>query len=71
MYPASDNTHSGGIFCSCANQIRYRRARHDTADVTAFKAKTDTSASSVYVMLANFSHEKLTLPKATVLGVAE
>ena len=35
------------------------------------QASVDASANSVYVMLSNFSQEKLTLPKATVLGVAE
>ena len=35
------------------------------------QANTDASASNVYVMLANFSQEELTLPKATVLGLAE
>jgi hypothetical protein len=35
------------------------------------QANTDASAINVYVMLANFSHEELTLPKATVLGLAE
>ena len=31
----------------------------------------DKSADSAYVMLANFSNEPLTIPKATTLGVAE
>ena len=35
------------------------------------QANTDASASNVYVMLANFSQEELTLPKDTVLGLAE
>jgi len=35
------------------------------------QANVDASANNVYVMLANFSQEKLTLPKATVLGLAE
>jgi len=35
------------------------------------QASTDASASNVYVMLANFSQEELTLPKATGLGLAE
>jgi hypothetical protein len=35
------------------------------------QAKTVSSALSVQVMLANYSREELTLPKATVLGVAE
>jgi len=29
------------------------------------------SADSAYVMFANFSNEPLTIPKATILGVAE
>jgi len=35
------------------------------------QANLDASASNVYVMLANFSQEELTLHKATVLGLAE
>ena len=35
------------------------------------QANVDASANSVDVMLANFSQEELTLPKATVLGLAE
>jgi hypothetical protein len=35
------------------------------------QAITASSARSVQVMLANYSREELTLPKATVLGVAE
>jgi hypothetical protein len=29
------------------------------------------TASLVHVMIVNFSHEKIELPKATVLGIAE
>jgi len=35
------------------------------------QANVDVSANNVYLMLANFSQEELTLPKATVLGLAE
>jgi hypothetical protein len=35
------------------------------------QARTDSSAKSANVMLTNFIHEELTLPKATVLGMAE
>jgi len=35
------------------------------------QANVDASANNVYVMLANFSQEKMPLPKATVLGLAE
>ena len=35
------------------------------------QAQNDTSANSVHVVLTNFSHEELNLPKATVLGVEE
>lgn len=34
-------------------------------------AETDVSGSCAHVILANFSDEELTVPKATVLGVAE
>jgi len=34
-------------------------------------AETDVSGSCAHVILANFSGEELTVPKATVLGVAE
>jgi len=35
------------------------------------QAKIDMTTNSVHVMLSNFSHEELILPKATILGVAE
>ena len=34
-------------------------------------AETRASSSYAYLMLANFSHESLTISKATVLGLAE
>jgi hypothetical protein len=45
----------------------------DTARLTSqpIQVKIDTPADSVNVVLSNFSHEELILPKATVLGVAE
>jgi len=45
----------------------------DSTQLTSppMQANTDASTSNVYVMLGNFSQEELTLPKATVLGLAE
>jgi len=34
-------------------------------------AETDVSGNCAHVILASFSEEELTVPKATVLGVAE
>jgi len=46
---------------------------HETSRVTSQDDYTVTgpTKSGVYVMLANFSNETLTIPKATVIGVPE
>jgi hypothetical protein len=52
---------------------RVRSQERDTTQLTSppEPANTDASVNNVYVMLANFSQEKLTLPKDTFLGLVE
>ena len=61
-----------GIFSARA-LTRVGTGERDSTQLTSppKQANTDAPASNVYVMLANFSQEELTLPKATVLGLAE
>jgi hypothetical protein len=52
---------------------RVETREHDMTQLMSSpkQANTVASASSVYVMLTNFSQQELTLPKATVLGLPE
>jgi len=61
-----------GVFSARA-LTRVGTKERDSTQLTSppKQANTDASASNVYVMLANFSQEELTLPKDTVLGLAE
>jgi len=61
-----------GILSACALTRVGTRERDPTQLTSPPKqANTDASASNEYVMLANFSQEKLTSTKPTVLGLAE
>ena len=64
--------HTGGILPARVLS-RVESSTHETSQATAQHIHTVTRApaSSAYVMLAKFSNEPLTIPKATVLGVAE
>jgi hypothetical protein len=61
-----------GIFPAHAlTRVRTNVLESSYATARADRAETGCSTDRAYVMLANFSDEKLTVPKATILGIAE
>jgi len=64
--------HIEGVFpARTLSRIESNVPKFPTLASKVVHAETDVSGSCAHVILANFSDEELTVPKATVLGVAE
>ena len=64
--------HIEGVFpARTLSRIESNVPKFLTLESKVVHAETDVSGSCAHVILANFSDVELTVPKATVLGVAE